>query len=200
MLQFVDIKDANDPLFVPWLELYETAFPPEERILASSFLALLQEKSRGEWPESFLQAAVDDGQFRALLRYDLVKEREAGYLWYLAVHPEARSGGIGAQCFAHVLKRAIDAGMRALIWEVEDPAECDEGARRDQANRRIAFYRRQGALILTGINYIQRIANQPPIKMHITCRPIQQVTPQDVLDLAQRLLEGVNQVGELGLE
>lgn len=201
MLHFVDIKSANDDLFVQWVELYETSFPPEERILVSRFLSLLKEKSEGKWPESFVQAATDDeGKFCALLRFDLIREREAAYFWYLAVHPEARNGGIGAECFAHVLKRATEAGMRALLWEVEVPEHFPDRERQEFARRRIGFYRRQGAQMLTGIDYMQKLPYQPPIPLHVMVRPIQPVTPQDVFDLAQRLLEGVTQAGELGLD
>lgn len=201
MLRFVDITDANDELFIRWLELYEIAFPPEERILAADFLKLLKEKSQGEWPESYIQAATDeDGRFVALLRYDLVREREAGYFWYLAVHPDARNGGVGAECFAHVVKGATEAGLKAVVFEVEVPKHFEDPTRRELAQRRIGFYRRQGALMLTGIHYMQQLPHQPAIPLHVMVRPIQPVTPQEVFDLAQRLLEGVNQVGELGLE
>lgn len=201
MLTFVDIREACDELFIPWIELYETSFPPEERILVAQFLTLLKAKERGEYPESHMQAALDgDGKFCALLRYDLVKEREAAYFWYLAVHPEARSGGIGAECFAHVVARATQAGLRALVWEVEVPEHFEDPERRALAQRRIAFYRRQGALMLTGIDYQQQLPNQPAIPLHVMVRPIQPVTPQEVFDLANKLLDGVEQAGELGLK
>ncbi len=201
MLRFVDITSASDDLFIPWIELYETAFPPEERILVSRFLDLLKAKGRGEYPDSHMQAALDeDGEFAALLRFDLIREREAAYLWYLAVHPEARNGGVGSQCFAYVLDRAVEAGMKALVWEVEAPEHIEDPARREPAERRIGFYRRQGALMLTGIHYVQKLPHQPPVPLRVMVRPIQPVTPQDVFQLANNLLEGVNQVGELGLE
>lgn len=200
MLQFVDIESASDELLIPWIELYEIAFPPEERILVAQFLKLLHAKARGEYAESHIQAVVDkDGRFVALLRYDLIRDRKSAYLWYLAVHPDARSGGIGAQCFAHVVSRAEEAGLRALVWEVEMPEHLEDETKRELARRRIAFYRRQGALMLTGIHYIQQVAYQPGTPMHIMVRPIEQVTPQEVFELANRLLGGVEQVGELGL-
>lgn len=90
--------------------------------------------------------------------------------------------------------------MRALVWEVESPEHFEDTARREMAERRIGFYRRQGALMLAGTHYMQKLPHQPAVPLHVMVRPIEPVTPQEVFGLAQRLLEGVEQVGELGLE
>ena len=37
-LFFVPIEDLHDELLLPWLDLYETAFPPTERVLISTIL------------------------------------------------------------------------------------------------------------------------------------------------------------------
>lgn len=201
MLRFVDITDANDELFTPWLDLYETSFPPEERILISEFLTLIKGKSKDEWPYSYIQAALDEqDSFVALLRYDLGKEPGIAYFWYLAVHPDARGGGIGAECFGEVVRRATEAGLRAVVFEVEVPGHFENPTRQELARRRIGFYKRQGAKLLTGIHYMQQLPHQPAIPLHVMVRPIEPVTPQEVFDMAQRLFDGVTQVGELGLE
>lgn len=199
MLEFHEIELVNDPLLVPWLELYETAFPPEERILVSSFLAVLHEKANGNYPDSHMQAVTDDERFVALLRYDLVKERGAAYLWYIAVQPDTRGGGIGSACFSEVVRLATEAGLPAVVFEVEIPGETEEPLRRECAARRIEFYRRLGCRTLGGINYIQRIRNQPELPMHIMVRPIREVTPRQVFEMANALLGGVEQTGKLEL-
>jgi ribosomal protein S18 acetylase RimI-like enzyme len=166
----------------------------------SSFLWLLAEKRAGNRPNSHIQAVLDEtGQFAAMLRYDLGKEPGIAYLWYIAVHPDARGGGIGSACFNEVVRRAQEAGLRGVIFEVEVPEHFDDPERRRNACRRIEFYRRQGALVLTGIRYIQQLRNQPPIPLHIMVRPIENITPGEALEIAQRLFDDVTQVGELEL-
>jgi ribosomal protein S18 acetylase RimI-like enzyme len=201
MLRFVDITDANDDLLMPWLDLYETSFPPEEKVLVSSFLQLLKDKAKGEYPDSHMQAVLDDeGRFVALLRFDLINDPGATYLWYIAVHPDARSGGIGSACFQEVVRRATEAGLRAVVFEVEIPDHSADPERQDCARRRIEFYRRMDCLLLTGIHYMQRVTNQPAIPMYTMIRPIEPVTPQEAFEMVTALLDGVTQVGELGLE
>lgn len=200
MLKFVEITEANDELLPKWLDLYETAFPPEEKVLVSEFLWLLGEKRDGNRRNSHIQAVLDgDDLFVALLRYDLGKEPGIAYLWYLAVDPEARSGGIGSACFREVVRRAQEAQLRAVVFEVEIPEHFDDMERREYARRRIEFYRRQGALVLSGIRYIQRLPNQPEIPLHIMVRPIDPTTPQDAFEMARLLFDDVTQIGELGL-
>ncbi len=198
MLHFAEITDANDELLQKWLDLYETAFPPEERVLVSSFLWLLNEKRAGNRPHSHIQAVLDEtSSFVALLRFDLGKEPGIAYLWYLAVDPEARGGGVGSECFREVVRRAEEAKLRAVVFEVEVPEHFGDPARRENARRRIEFYRRQGAKVLTGIHYIQRISNQPEIPMHILVRPIEAITAGEAFEMARLLFDDVTQIGEL---
>jgi ribosomal protein S18 acetylase RimI-like enzyme len=198
-LRFVEITDANDDLLLDWLDLYETSFPPEEKVLVSEFIDLLEEKANGTRPDSHIQAALQNDRFVALLRYDLGKEPGIAYLWYIAVHPDARSGGIGSACFNEVVRRARDAQLRAVVFEVEISGHFDDSERRECARRRIEFYRRQGALLLTGIQYIQQLPHQPAIPLHIMVRPIEPVTPQDAFEMAQLLFDDVTQIAELEL-
>ena len=198
-LRFVEITDANDDLFSDWLDLYETSFPPEEKVLVSEFIDLLEEKAKGARPNSHIQAALQNDRFVALLRYDLGKEPGIAYLWYIAVHPDARSGGIGSACFNEVVGRAQEAQLRAVVFEVEIPEHLDDVERRECARRRIEFYRRQGALVLGGIRYIQRLPNQPEIPLHIMVRPMEAVTARQAFEMAQLLFDDVTQIAELEL-
>lgn len=199
-LQFVEITDANDELFQKWLDLYEIAFPPEERVPVSWFLRLIGDKRQGASPNSHIQAVLDgSGCFVGLLRYDLCDQPGVAYLWYIAIVPEARGAGIGAACFNEVVRRASEAGLRAVLFEVEIPDHFDDPNRRDNARRRIEFYRRLGALLLTGTSYIQRVPNQPEIPLHIMVRPIKPVTAREAFEMARLQLDDVTQIGELDL-
>lgn len=202
-LKFVEITKLNDDLLLSWLDLYEVSFPPEEKMLVSSFLKFLKEKAKGQWESSYMTAVLDDaGRFVGLLRYDLDYDARVAYLWYIAVHPDARNRGVGSVCYKEILHRANEAGMRAMIFEVEDPETISDVHLRECAKRRINFYKRLGATILRGIHYTQSVGpHQPETPMLIMAHPIQPITPQEVFDIA-RLLFGdhMTQVGELALE
>lgn len=200
-LTFVEITDINDDLLPAWLDLYETSFPPEEKVLVSDFLLMLKEKSRGEWEQSHMMAALDsEAKLVGILRFDALLDGDMACLWYLAVTPEARGRGMGSACLEEALRRCREAGARAALWEVEIPEKSPDP---EFARRRIEFYRRHGALMLRGIHYLQSVGpHQPAIPMHMMVYPFEPVTPQQALDFVRGLFgeESVTQTGELGLE
>lgn len=200
MLRFVDITDPNDDLFVPWLELYETAFPPEEKVLVSSFLSLLKSKANGDYPDSYIQTVLDEeSNVVAALRFDIVHDLRATYFWYMAVDPALRNRGIGSMCFEEVQRRATEANTQVMVLEVEMSGHSPDP---EMSARRIGFYRRHGAKQLTGIDYTQSVGpHQPAIPMHIMIRPIEPITPQEAFNIVRGLFgDTVKQIGELGLE
>lgn len=200
-LTFVELTDINDDLLPAWLDLYETSFPPEERILVSDFLLMLKQKVRGEWEHSHMMAALDsEAKLVGILRFDALLDGDMACLWYLAVTPEARGRGMGSACLEEALRRCREAGARAAVLEVEIP---DQAPDPEFARRRIEFYRRHGALMLQGIHYLQSVGpHQPDIPMHILVCPFQPITPQEAFEFAQTLFgeNAVTKVGELGLE
>lgn len=201
MLRIAEITDINDDILLPWLDLYEMSFPPEEKVLVSRFLALLKAKARGEREHSHMLAVLDEtGKLAGLARFDSVREPQVAYLWYLAVSPDARGKGLGGAIHDEVLRRCREAGARAAVMEVEIPEESPDA---EFARSRIEFYRRHGAKLLTGIRYTHTVGpHQPEVLMNIMIRPFEPVTPEEALHAARVLFgnEAVEVVGEVGLE
>lgn len=200
-LTFHEITGLDDGLLPPWLDLYEMAFPPEEKVLISTFLRLLKDKARGEKEHSHMSAVLDEaGALVGLARFDALREPKVAYLWYLAVSPEARGRGLGGRIHDEVLRRCREAGARAAVMEVETPEHSPDP---DFARSRIGFYKRHGAKLMTGIRYIHSAGpHQPEILMNIMIRPFEPVTPEEALHAARVLFgeETVMVVGEVGLE
>ena len=142
-LAFVDIDRMDHELLPDWLDLFELSFPPEEKVLISRFLRLLKDKTAGENQDSHMLAAVDEnGNVIGIMRFDNDPDTRISYFWYLAVRSgRTRSRGIGSACFAEVLRRATEADMRAIVFEVEIPEEQSDLSHREYAERRIGFYR-----------------------------------------------------------
>lgn len=181
-----DITDLEDPHFFDWLDLYETAFPPSEKLLVSTLLKILRRISSGEETALHMSVLQDTStSFMGMMVYEARPEDEIATLWYFAIKPSERNKGLGTIAYQALLKHLDPAVYRAMVFEVEIPSE--ENA--EEARRRIAFYRRQGALMLEGIEYWQHIGwHHPPTLMHIMVHPIQPLNPEQAFALAQRAL------------
>lgn len=202
-LDFIEIDRVDHELLPDWLDIFECSFPPEEKILVSGFLRLLEAKQTGGRPDSHIVAAMDNAIGTVgIMRFDIDRESQIGYLWYLAARQDLRGRGVGSRCLNEVIRQAQEAGMRAVVWEVEAPEQQFELGHREYAERRIGFYRRHGAKLLGGIQYIHSVGpHQPKILMNIMVRPIEPISPQAAFDMAKLLFEeGVTQAGELRLE
>jgi GNAT superfamily N-acetyltransferase len=188
------ITSSSDPLFIPWLDLYETAFPPREKILVSTLLKILQQGSDG----TRLAALLDETeQFAGMMMYQVSQEHRLALLWYFAILPDLRSKGLGGIAYRQLIQNLDPATCKGLFFEVEIPDEHN----REEAERRIAFYRRNGAFVLDGIEYMQYVGwHQPPTPMHIMVHPLVPLTPQEAYDTARLAFEDtMKQTGVLSL-
>ncbi len=191
-LRFEELRGVGDPLLLPWLDLFETAFPPPEKVLVSNHLKALRGEA-DEPGEHHLLAALVDGTFAGLARYQVLPAHGPAYLWYLATQPERRNQGIGAEMYreilAHIAGRpAGEPGVRAMLIEVEMPERASTEAERRLAERRITFYRRLGALQLEGIDYLQWVGpHQAPIPMHLLFHPLAPLDADSAFELGKEL-------------
>lgn len=199
-LAFKEITDINDDLLPSWLDLYETSFPSEEKMLVSTFLRQLKLKAEGRAQDWHMLAALDEqGEFVGLLCYQVRADTRVALFWYLATLPELRGGGIGAACYGEVVRRSQQDGAALMLLEVELP---EESADADLARRRIEFYRRQGAKLLLGVRYMQSVGEHaPPIPMNMMIHPFESITPTQAFEAAKSYFEDdLQQVGELALD
>jgi GNAT superfamily N-acetyltransferase len=124
------ITTSGDPLLSGVPQLYEEAFPPIARIESSALLQLIDKHQNLDFyaiceGEDFCGFAMiwNLGTFR--------------YFNYLATRPECRNKGLGAQTIA-----AIRQSPLPFVGEVEPPVTPIQ-------KRRLAFYQRQGLVVLT---------------------------------------------------
>ena len=199
---FLEITSLEDGLLLPWLDLYETAFPPNEKVLVSHFLALLKAKAEGQGEDEFMLAAVDSsGALLGLACYQHMPEARLAVLWYLAVRLQARNRGLGGKFYDHIASLVNRTGCQALLLEVEIPELCETVELAELAARRINFYRRHGALVLQGVDYLQYVGwHQPPTPMYIMVHPFQPLDAQACFDLAKAYAgDALAQSGRLAL-
>lgn len=203
-LQFHEIVSLNDELYDPWLDLYQTAFPLNEQMRVSDHNRVLRSKAKGKAKEEHLLAALDrEGKLVAMARYDDLPECRAAALWYMAVVPGLRSKGIGSRLYQHILQQlgAAQPAAEALLLEVETPELTHTPKERELAVKRIAFYQRNGAKLLRGIDYTQSVGWQPPVRMSIMVHPLHAMAADEAFRLAECLFEdSLQQAGPLALE
>ena len=202
-LKFVEISDIADDLLLPWLDLYETSFPPVERVLVSDHLRVLKNKAQGLSRDQYLMGGLDEsGNLVAMMRFSLCIEERVALLWYIAVSPDARNLGFGARCYAEVKRIAIEFGARMVIFEVERPEDFADPSLREIAQRRIEFYRRQGAELMLGVSYIMSVGpHQPEIPMHIMVDAYETLSSNEIIEVAESIFgERLRRTGAIVME
>lgn len=126
-MQLLKITSGKDPRIAGVPELYEEAYPIEERTETSRLLQMIE-----VCPEMTFNAIMDDSdEFAGMaVIWELGICR---YLLYLAVLKEKRNMGLGAAALTSLKK---ESGL-PLLLEVELPTD-------DLKQRRIGFYERNG--------------------------------------------------------
>ena len=198
-LSFVEITSLHDDLLLPWLVLYETAFPASERVLVASILSILKKKMLGEQDDMCLLAVNDPaGKIVGMAMFNARPGSGLAVLWYIAVVKELRGRGLGSIIYYEVLHRVYSLQAGTLFFEVEFPEDHNDA----EARQRIRFYKKQGALLLTGIHYMQKVGwHQTPIPMHLMIHPCHPMDAQTAFNLAKSIFnDAIEQVDTLGLD
>jgi GNAT superfamily N-acetyltransferase len=126
-------------------EIYFEAFPPEERLPFEELSA-----PSGGYDVTVL---FDGTTVHGFAAHCPLSSFPALYLGYLAVSRARRSEGLGETLWRHLVGDVTHrSGMRGLVLEVEDP-ELAGAPNAEQRRRRIAFYRRVGAVMLPTAEY-----------------------------------------------
>jgi GNAT superfamily N-acetyltransferase len=194
------ITTLQDDLLLPWLDLYEAAFPFDERVPVSLLLRMLKEKTE----DFHMLAALDEEDaFAGMAFYILPAEAKgrAGFLWYLATLPDLRGQGLGAWMYRGILAR-LPRAVEALYYDVEIPDLAASAEEKSLARRRIRFYQRLGAHVMSGVRDIMRAApDRAQLRLHLMVHPRRDLSPQAAYDLARTFLPDELEVsGELGYE
>ncbi len=122
--------------------IYEDSFPPEERTDLANHLDWIADGSR------WLYAALRDDTVIGFALFVPHVALNIHLLEFLAVSRTARNGGLGGILLDHVAQK-IDGD---IILEVESDDEGDK-AERVMRQRRIGFYQRHGAKLITAVPY-----------------------------------------------
>ena len=151
-----ELSSVHDPRLESWLDLYESAFPPEERGRVSWILQNLLAREAGRQnpdrvcPHRMWALLDGDGDFTGMAYTSLNAQLRLVYLGYFAVRAERRGQGHGTT-FYRMLLPAVWEGAGLMVFDVERPDLLEDGVKRQAAERRIGFYERLGACVLPGM-------------------------------------------------
>lgn len=137
-MKYVDIREADERTKSEFWNLYESAFPANERRTSDLFAETLLS------PEFCPMCVFDDaGEFCGLIC--IWQFEKYVYGEHLATVPEKRNCGLGAKIFAETMEKVV--GERRFVFEVEKPET-------PIAIRRIEFYKRLGC-VMNDFYYVQ---------------------------------------------
>lgn len=196
---FREINHIDDDFLCPWLDLYETAFPPHERFLVSRILSSLKtNRDRHSDFEQLLAVLDPTGKFIGMAMMAHLMELKIAALWYLAVCPEERNKGYGAKIYQKILHQLKTQPYKALLFDVEKPEVENTGL----AVRRIQFYRRQGARLMGGIRYRMSVGgHQPTTPFNIMIHLLQPTDAESAFWLVRSVYQdAVQQTGPIELD
>ena len=155
--RFVDLDNTED--MRRFQQIYETSFPDYTRKPMAAF---------HKWRDVLdIYIARADGQMVGFAVTCPLDHTPVAFMSYLAVDGSLQGQGIGGRLLDYTLSRlAEDTPAEVLIWEVEP----EEPESEHPSNRRIRFYERHGARVITEIqNYLMpaTIEGHPPIPMRL---------------------------------
>jgi GNAT superfamily N-acetyltransferase len=131
--------------------------------------------AREQKRESWIAAMIDAPDYRVwvakaggLVRgFSILFVPEAegfALLEYMAVAPDQRNHGLGAELFRRTVERAETPEGRPLPMLLEVDSDREDASDRAMRTRRERFYRRLGCLRIAGLRYLMPLAGQgaPP--------------------------------------
>jgi hypothetical protein len=163
----------------PWWEIYNEAFPPNEREPSQVIVSTL-ETGMGQ---AF--AARSNGETIAIATTHLLKNPPAVFLVYLATKKGLRGRGCGGELLEQAWKSGCQTlserglPVTGLVAEVDAPDECDDTEEKHVRERRIAFFARHGAELLSREYTQPAVDGRTTVPMRLVFRPAQDFEVSD---------------------
>jgi hypothetical protein len=180
-IEYKQLQDTQGELFEQALVLYTESFPPNERHSLSVI------KQRVEAGNSKLYVGTLYDQVACMALVWQFKKVNFVLLDYIAVGANYRSLKIGSVFLEFLIKEGIADG-KTMVFEVEHPGYGDN---REDRERRISFYLKNGSYIIDDFLYmLPPLDGSQPTEMLLMlypAQPIDSFTPQSVRGLVASL-------------
>lgn len=182
------IATADDPM-IAWVEaLYEASFEVVLR-LPTAFLreAVASPKRHGK--TRFLTLAEDEEGPLGFAYFELLESARMGYVVYIVVNPARRGRAVGSALLQDVVGRLADEAKNqgcacgGVMLEVERVEDAHDEADRAERERRLRFFAKHGARVLTS-GYLQPPAQPgfPSVALNLLWLPMAEATPEPLAE------------------
>ena len=161
-MDFAQVTNVESSDFDLAIDIYSSAFPINERQPVN----VVKERVKQGLNHLYVGRIDRDIAFMALLWP--LKETDFILLDYMATNPIYRGRNIASQ-FLQYMRPVLEQSKKFFILEVEDP---EYGQNTDQRQKRIVFYKRNGAKELKNVRYILPPLQEPmPTEMRLMIFP-----------------------------
>ncbi len=185
------------PLWPQWLELYHDSFPVYERMSLTSITDGIDDSDSGRYALAFTDG-LSSTTLLGLAYLIILKNEPVAYLVYLAVNTQMRNRGLGVLIYDALCRYAREAGCNGLYFEVEHPD--DPHMDKEMATRRIGWYLRHGAELITGLDLRQRVSDELPIiQYYIIAHRLADIDDATITSTAMNLFHDAIMTSEPGL-
>lgn len=173
MLTLREVQSESDPALAEWLAMYERSFLREVRMPREAIAAQVSAAARvtPEGDVLHVAAALDGDAVVGGAMFTFLSRSNLGFLSYIFIGPETRGRGVGEWVYRQLAGMlGMDAtargqSLQGIILEVEREDLAATVRERGERVRRLRFFARVGARIVTGIDYLQ-----PPL--HPEAEPV----------------------------
>jgi GNAT superfamily N-acetyltransferase len=172
---FRSITDLDTPLGQQVIRIYKQSFPEAERDPLDDIAANLR-NADPDVELTRLRALIEQDEVVGFTLFASYKDYYLGYLKFIAVRADIRGKGYGPILLQDAIQQLRADGRRATGWpylglvlEVERPETAESEADRRLRERRIQFYRRNGALMFDDVDYVAPpvAPGQPSLPFHL---------------------------------
>jgi len=183
MLVWKEIESSADAALSQFFAMYEASFPIEVMIPPRLIETLIERRERLELRLNTLHVGgVFDGDMLVGgAMFDLLHRSNIGFIDYIFVHPQLRGRRIGQFIYGR-LRNSLEQDacvsgqkrLRGVLFEIENEHLAARPAERQLRTKRLRFFLRMGAGIISGVNYVQPPLHpgEEPLPMRLLFHPI----------------------------
>ncbi|HSB69692.1 MAG TPA: GNAT family N-acetyltransferase [Candidatus Methylomirabilis sp.] len=183
VLTWWEVQSGRDPTLSSWLATYEESFPFEVRAPSEVIAEQIRRRDLGQAEDDVhhLAAALDGQTVVGGAMFSFLDRSRVGFISYVFVDSRMRGHGIGEWIFRRLLA-VLEADSAALhlepmagvVFEVEREDLAKTPGEGMERIRRLRFFARLGAGILTGLDYLQPPlhAGEAPLPMYLMYQPM----------------------------
>lgn len=146
MTKYSEVKDTNTTQFSQATDIYTQAIPAAERQTIDTL------KERINNGKEKLYIGEKDGEVTMMALLYPLEDTQFVLLDYMAVKEEYRKRGVGSEFLKNIYE-ITGLKNKLFLVEVEDPKTGTEQEQQTR-QRRVYFYRKNGAKILKHVRYI----------------------------------------------